>query len=63
MTINFIIKNIFIILNNFRWSTLVHQFAPQKFKKGRLFDSIIPTDEQEANSYNDIDAESKFGKG
>jgi hypothetical protein len=24
----------------YKWTTLVHQFAPQKFKKGRFFDSI-----------------------
>jgi len=42
----------------------VHQFAPHKFKKGRLFDSIVPNEnEQGENSYNDIDIDSKYGKG
>lgn len=25
---------------NVRWTTLVHQFAPSKFNKGRYFDSL-----------------------
>lgn len=56
----FILNYLFII----RWTTLVHQFAPQKFKKGRLFDSIVPNENEQAeNSYNDIDLDSKYGKG
>ena len=31
----------------YRWTTLVNQFAPNKFKKGRFFDSLPKQEEQE----------------
>lgn len=38
----------------YRWTTLVTQFAPQKFKKGRFFDSIEqPVVEEENNPLKD----------
>lgn len=37
----------------YRWTTLVTQFAPQKFKKGRFFDSIEIPVMEEPNPLND----------
>ena len=39
----------------YRWTTLVNQFAPNKFKKGRYFDSLPKQGEQEKEEMPKVD--------
>jgi hypothetical protein len=51
----------------YKWTTLVNQFAPQKFKQGRFFDALQNASQSndQGNMYNDLNGvfESAYMKG